>query len=162
MSSSLINLLLVGASRTVRLFSSQSRSLWTCNAQRMDEVQRAKDAAANQAATATIFSKIIDKSIPANIIMEDDKCIAFHDVSPQAPVHALVIPKKPIPRLSEATVDDTLLLGHLMNTARLVANELKLKEGFRIVINDGIHGSQSIYHLHIHVLGGRQMGWPPG
>nr|CAB3252845.1 histidine triad nucleotide-binding protein 1-like [Phallusia mammillata] len=128
-----------------------------------DEVARAKEAAKKYSGTEpTIFSKIIDKSIPANIIYEDEQCLAFHDVNPQAPVHALVIPKIPVPQLSKATDDEAPLLGHLLNTARKVAKQLKLEEGFRIVINDGVDGSQSVYHLHIHILGGRQMGWPPG
>uniref|UniRef100_H2Z0S7 HIT domain-containing protein n=1 Tax=Ciona savignyi TaxID=51511 RepID=H2Z0S7_CIOSA len=110
----------------------------------------------------TIFSKIIDKSIPAKIVFEDDQCLAFHDVSPQAPVHVLVIPKLPIPQLSKATDDDKPLLGHLLTTAKKVAETLKLEEGYRIVINDGVNGAQSVYHLHIHILGGRQMNWPPG
>ncbi|XP_029438999.1 histidine triad nucleotide-binding protein 2, mitochondrial [Rhinatrema bivittatum] len=110
----------------------------------------------------TIFSKIIDRSIPADIIHEDEKCLAFRDVNPQAPLHFLVIPKTPIPRISEVTEDDKELLGHLMVTASRLAKKEGLDEGYRLVINDGKHGSQSVYHLHIHVIGGRQMGWPPG
>jgi len=110
----------------------------------------------------TIFSKIIDKSIPANIEYEDDKCLVFHDVNPQAPVHCLVIPKQHIPQLSEAADEDTELLGHLLTVARKTATgSLNLKNGFRIVINDGVEGAQSVYHLHVHILGGRQMTWPP-
>uniref|UniRef100_A0A3B3ZTU2 HIT domain-containing protein n=1 Tax=Periophthalmus magnuspinnatus TaxID=409849 RepID=A0A3B3ZTU2_9GOBI len=110
----------------------------------------------------TIFSRVIDKSIPADIIYEDDKCLAFRDISPQAPVHFLVIPRVPIPRISEAKDDDTELLGHLLVIAKNVAKKEGLQEGYRIVINDGKHGAQSVYHLHVHVLGGRQMTWPPG
>ncbi|KAG5847992.1 hypothetical protein ANANG_G00132140 [Anguilla anguilla] len=110
----------------------------------------------------TIFSKVIDKSIPADIIYEDDKCLAFRDISPQAPVHFLVIPRTPIPRISAVEDDDAQLLGHLLVVAKNVAQKEGLVEGYRVVINDGKHGAQSVYHLHIHVLGGRQMSWPPG
>ncbi|CAH1250769.1 HINT1 [Branchiostoma lanceolatum] len=110
----------------------------------------------------TIFSKILDGSIPADIIHDDDKCIAFRDVSPQAPKHFLVIPRAPIPQLSMAQDDDSQLLGHLLNVARKTAVKEGLDNGYRVVINDGKDGSQSVYHLHVHVLGGRQMGWPPG
>lgn len=89
--------------------------------------------------------------------------MAFHDVSPEAPVHFLVIPKLPMPRLQDAKEDDSALLGHLMYTAKKCASEQGLDEnGYRVVINNGHHGSQSVFHLHIHVLGGRQMQWPPG
>ncbi|XP_037114660.1 histidine triad nucleotide-binding protein 2, mitochondrial [Syngnathus acus] len=111
---------------------------------------------------ATIFSKVIDKSLPADIIYEDDKCLAFRDISPQAPVHFLVIPKMLIPRISQASDDDAELLGHLLVVAKKVAKQEALTEGYRVVINDGKHGAQSVYHLHLHVLGGRQMAWPPG
>uniref|UniRef100_A0A803T2W4 HIT domain-containing protein n=1 Tax=Anolis carolinensis TaxID=28377 RepID=A0A803T2W4_ANOCA len=90
------------------------------------------------------------------------QCVAFRDVSPQAPVHVLVIPRKPIPRLSQAEEADTQLLGHLLLVASQVAKAEGLSEGYRVVINDGKHGAQSVYHLHLHILGGRQMGWPPG
>ncbi|CAK8683729.1 adenosine 5'-monophosphoramidase HINT1-like [Clavelina lepadiformis] len=129
-----------------------------------DEVSKAKIAAAEKCNNyePTIFSKIIDKSIPAEIIYEDDQCLAFHDVNPQAPIHALVIPKENIPQLSQARDDHLVLLGHLLITAKKVASQLHLVKGYRIVINDGVEGSQSVYHLHIHVMGGRQMNWPPG
>ncbi|KAL4660447.1 histidine triad nucleotide-binding protein 2, mitochondrial-like [Arapaima gigas] len=110
----------------------------------------------------TIFSKVLDRSIPADIIYEDRKCVAFRDVNPQAPVHFLVIPRIPIPRISKAKDDDAELLGHLLVVAKNMALQEGLQEGYRIVINDGKHGSQSVYHLHVHVLGGRQMKWPPG
>lgn len=126
-----------------------------------DEVFNAKEAA-KMKGQSTIFDKIIDKTIPADIIHEDDKCLAFHDVNPQAPVHMLVIPKFRITMLSESTSEHTQLLGHLLNVAREVADNAELSDGYRIVINNGVHGSQSIYHLHIHVMGGRQMQWPPG
>ncbi|XP_076006979.1 putative HIT-like protein Synpcc7942_1390 isoform X2 [Genypterus blacodes] len=128
-----------------------------------DEVQLAKEASKRYVSAApTIFSKVIDKSIPADIIYEDDKCLAFRDISPQAPVHFLVIPRLPIPRISEAKDDDAELLGHLLVVAKNVAKKESLAEGYRVVINDGQHGAQTVYHLHIHVLGGRQMMWPPG
>ncbi|XP_002125177.2 putative HIT-like protein slr1234 [Ciona intestinalis] len=128
-----------------------------------DEVDLAKLAAERfGSGETTIFSKIIDKTIPANIVYEDDQCLAFHDVNPQAPVHVLVIPKFPIPQLSKSTDQDKQLLGHLLSTARDVAELLKLEKGYRVVINDGVDGAQSVYHLHIHILGGRQMQWPPG
>ncbi|XP_034644668.1 histidine triad nucleotide-binding protein 2, mitochondrial [Trachemys scripta elegans] len=110
----------------------------------------------------TIFSKIIDRTIRADILYEDDKCLAFRDVAPQAPVHFLVIPKHPIPRLSLVATGDTELLGHLLVVASQTAKVEGLVDGYRVVINDGKQGSQSVYHLHLHVLGGRQMGWPPG
>ncbi|XP_041985446.1 histidine triad nucleotide-binding protein 1-like [Aricia agestis] len=111
----------------------------------------------------TIFGKIIRKEIPAKIVFEDDQCMAFHDVNPQAPTHILVIPKKPIPQLSKSEDADEQLLGHLLVAARKIAAQEGLdKSGFRLVVNDGKNGAQSVYHLHIHILGGRQMQWPPG
>uniref|UniRef100_A0A3P8YD88 HIT domain-containing protein n=1 Tax=Esox lucius TaxID=8010 RepID=A0A3P8YD88_ESOLU len=128
-----------------------------------DEVNLAKEASKKYGSSApTIFSKVIDKSIPADIIYEDDKCLAFRDISPQAPVHFLVIPRVAIPRISEAKDDDAELLGHLLVVAKNVAKKERLHNGYRVVINDGKHGAQSVYHLHIHVLGGRQLNWPPG
>ncbi|XP_009580908.1 PREDICTED: histidine triad nucleotide-binding protein 1-like [Fulmarus glacialis] len=90
------------------------------------------------------------------------KCLAFHDISPQAPTHFLVIPKKPIVRLSEAEDSDESLLGHLMIVGKKCAANLGLTNGFRMVVNEGPEGGQSVYHVHLHVLGGRQLGWPPG
>ncbi len=110
----------------------------------------------------TIFQKIIDREIPAKLAHEDEHCIAFHDVSPQAPVHVLVVPKKLIPRVGEASPEDQALLGHLLLTAGYLAKELDLDEGFRVVINNGPHGGESVPHLHVHLLGGRQLAWPPG
>ncbi|CAN8023067.1 unnamed protein product [Ixodes persulcatus] len=110
----------------------------------------------------TIFSKILDKSIPADIIYEDDKCLAFRDVNPQAKVHFLVIPRKHIPMLDHAGTEDTELLGHLLLVSKKVAAQENLQDGYRLVINNGKDGCQSVYHLHVHVIGGRQMGWPPG
>ncbi|VDN97173.1 unnamed protein product [Rodentolepis nana] len=108
-----------------------------------------------------IFAKIVRKEIPAKFIYEDEECVAFHDISPQAPTHFLVLPKKPISKLDAATDEDTKLLGHLLLVAKKVAAEQKLDKGFRVVINNGPHGGQSVYHLHVHVLGGKQLGWPP-
>jgi histidine triad (HIT) family protein len=111
----------------------------------------------------SIFSKIIAREIPARIIYEDDLCVAFHDVNPQAPTHILVIPKKEILRLTAAGTDDKALLGHLLLTARDIAKKEGIGEsGFRIVINSGPDGGETVPHLHVHVLGGRHMDWPPG
>ncbi len=110
----------------------------------------------------TIFQKIIDREIPAKLAHEDEHCIAFHDVAPQAPVHVLVVPKKLIPRVGEASPEDQALLGHLLLTAGNLAQELDLAEGFRVVINNGAHGGESVPHLHVHLLGGRPLAWPPG
>lgn len=132
-----------------------------------DEVSKAQAAASASASASatTIFDKIISKEIPATIIHEDETCLAFRDVAPQAPVHFLVIPKVKggLSRLSNAEEADAPLLGHLVYVASKVARQEGLgEEGFRLVINDGPNGSQSVYHLHIHVLGARQMTWPPG
>ncbi|XP_060808686.1 adenosine 5'-monophosphoramidase HINT1 [Amyelois transitella] len=125
-----------------------------------DEVEKAQSAVAGG---DTIFGKILRKEIPAKFVYEDDECVAFHDVNPQAPTHILVIPRKPIPQLSKADDADEKLLGHLLIAARKVAAQAGLdKSGFRLVINDGKDGAQSVYHLHIHVIGGRQLKWPPG
>jgi len=110
----------------------------------------------------TIFGKIARKEIPSNIVYEDEISLAFRDVSPQAPTHILVIPKKPIPQLSRAEDEDEALLGRLLIVAKRVAKQEGLHAGYRIVINDGKMGCQSVYHLHLHVIGGRQLGWPPG
>lgn len=110
----------------------------------------------------TIFKRIIDREIPAKIVHEDDRCLAFHDVNPQAPVHVLVIPRKEIPSLADASDADAELLGHLLVTARHLAAKLGLANGYRIVINAGPDGGQTVDHLHVHLLGGRSLGWPPG
>jgi histidine triad (HIT) family protein len=110
----------------------------------------------------TIFQKIIDGEIPADLLHDDDECVAIRDANPQAPSHLLVIPKKLIRRTSEASQEDKTLLGHLLLVAKKVADEEDLNEGFRIVVNNGPAGGESVPHLHVHVLGGRQMGWPPG
>ncbi|KAK3094392.1 hypothetical protein FSP39_001167 [Pinctada imbricata] len=110
----------------------------------------------------TIFGKILRKEIPTTFIYEDEQCVAFNDVSPQAPTHFLIIPRKPIVQLSSSDDGDEQLLGHLLVVARRVAKQAGLEDGYRVVINDGKDGGQSVYHLHVHVFGGRQMGWPPG
>lgn len=110
----------------------------------------------------TIFGKIIRREIPADIVYEDDLCLAFKDVNPQAPVHVLVIPKKPIAKLADAESDDHALMGHLLLTVKRVAEQLELTNGYRVIINTGQDGGQTVYHLHLHLLGGRAMGWPPG
>ncbi len=112
--------------------------------------------------TDTIFGKIIRKEIPADIVYEDDLALAFKDVNPQAPTHVLIIPKQPIPQLSLATADDQALLGHLLLTVKKIAEQLNLAKGYRVVINNGEDGGQTVYHLHIHLLGDRSMQWPPG
>ncbi len=110
----------------------------------------------------TLFQRIIDREVPARIEHEDEHCIVIHDINPQAPVHLLVIPKKPIARVSETTADDQAVLGHLLLTAGLVARNLGLTDGFRLVINNGRLASESVPHLHVHLLAKRPMRWPPG
>jgi histidine triad (HIT) family protein len=110
----------------------------------------------------TIFSRIIRREIPARIEHEDDLCLAFHDVAPQAPVHLLVIPKRPIPSLADVTAADEPLLGHLVGVASALARKLGLDDGYRLVVNCGRDGGQTVHHLHVHLLGGRHLGWPPG
>ena len=110
----------------------------------------------------TIFSRIIRREIPARIEYEDDLCLAFHDVAPQSPVHLLVIPKQPIPSLVEVTEADEPLLGHLVAVASSLARKLGLDDGYRLVVNCGRDGGQTVHHLHVHLLGGRSLGWPPG
>jgi histidine triad (HIT) family protein len=113
-------------------------------------------------AAKTIFQKIIDKEIPAKIVYEDERCLAFHDVAPQAPVHVLVIPKKPISSVAAIEDSDVPLIAHLWIVIRNLAGELNLNGGYRVVVNCGRDGGQSVDHLHFHLLGGRQMTWPPG
>jgi histidine triad (HIT) family protein len=110
----------------------------------------------------TIFAKIIRREIPAEIVYEDDLSLAFKDINAQAPTHILVIPKKLIPRVSEAVSEDLSLLGHLLLTVKKVAEQAGLTDGYRVVINNGDDGGQTVDHLHLHILGGRQMQWPPG
>ena len=114
-------------------------------------------------AEKTLFEKICAKEIPATIVHEDDRCIAFRDISPQAPVHILIIPRKPIPRVGLAVEDDGAVLGDLLLTAAAVARIEGIAEsGYRLVINNGPDGGEAVPHLHVHLLGGRQMKWPPG
>ncbi len=111
----------------------------------------------------TIFKKIIDKEIPAEIVYEDELCLAFHDVSPQAPVHVLLIPKKEIVNVASLEEEDRVLAGHLLMTVGKVARELGVdQDGYRVVANCGLNGGQSVDHLHLHILAGRQLNWPPG
>ncbi len=111
----------------------------------------------------TIFEKIIAREIPADIVFEDDQCLAFRDIDPQAPVHVLLVPKRVIPRIGASTWDDQSLLGHMLVKAGELATMLGLaKDGFRIVINHGPNGGETVPHLHMHILGGRPMAWPPG
>ncbi|MBL9217824.1 MAG: histidine triad nucleotide-binding protein [Opitutaceae bacterium] len=110
----------------------------------------------------TIFQKIIDREIPAMLAHEDEHCIAIHDINPQAPVHVLVIPKKLIPRVGEATAADQPILGHLLLTAAALAQKLGLESGYRLVINNGRDGGETVPHLHVHLLGKRPLAWPPG
>lgn len=109
----------------------------------------------------TIFGRIARGEIPANKVYEDDLCLAFHDVAPQAPTHILVIPRQAIPRLSQSADGDEALLGHLLRVAAKVAKAAGLAD-YRLVVNDGAGAGQTVFHLHVHVLGGRAMGWPPG
>lgn len=111
---------------------------------------------------ATIFKRIIDKEIPAKIVFEDDQCLAFHDAAPQAPTHVLIIPKQEICNLAAVSAGDEALLGHLLLVAKQVADQLGLANGYRTVINCGRDGGQSVDHLHVHLLGGRTLHWPPG
>jgi len=110
----------------------------------------------------TLFMKIINHEIPADIIYEDDQCLAFRDISPQAPMHVLLLPKKPIEKLSDAEVDDQSLLGYLMLKASDIARDEGYGDVFRLVVNNGSGAGQSVFHLHIHILAGRVMNWPPG
>ena len=110
----------------------------------------------------TIFEKIIARQIPAEIIWEDDDVVAFQDVNPQAPVHVLIVPKKVVPRLADATESDRGLLGKLLLVARDLATKLDLSSGYRVVINNGPDAGESVPHLHVHLLGKRALAWPPG
>lgn len=109
----------------------------------------------------TLFQKIADGEIPARIVYEDDRCIALHDINPQAPVHLLVVPRKPIARPDAIEPEDEALVGHLFVAAREVARQEGLTD-YRLVMNNGAEAGQSVFHIHLHVLGGRKMKWPPG
>ena len=110
----------------------------------------------------TLFEKIIDKELPASIVYEDEHCVAFKDINPGAPTHVLLVPRKPLPKLSDATPADQALLGHLMLVAPRVAERLGIGDAFRLAINNGAAAGQSVFHLHLHILGGRPLKWPPG
>ena len=113
---------------------------------------------------STIFSKIINKEIPANIVFESENILAFKDINPQAPVHILIIPKIEIPKVTDLSgIEHGVLLGEMIDAANKLAKDMGIEEeGFRLVFNCGDNGGQEVYHLHLHLLGGRQMKWPPG
>lgn len=113
-------------------------------------------------ADKTLFSKIIDREIPAQLLHEDDRCVAFADIDPKAPVHFLVVPKKPLDRIENMQPEDEALVGHLMFVATQVAKAQGLEDGYRLVMNNGALAGQTVFHIHLHVLGGRAMSWPPG
>jgi histidine triad (HIT) family protein len=110
----------------------------------------------------TLFEKIIDREIPGDIVHEDVHCVAFRDINAGAPVHILLVPRKPIPRLCDATADDQTLLGHLMLVASKIAADQGYGEAYRLVVNNGAPAGQSVFHLHLHILAGRPLKWPPG
>lgn len=110
----------------------------------------------------TLFQKICDKELSAQVVYEDADVVAFRDINPQAPTHVLIVPRKPIPRIAEADAGDAGLLGRLLLKAAEVARTLGLERGFRLVVNNGPDGGEAVPHLHVHILGGRPMQWPPG
>ena len=110
----------------------------------------------------TIFQKIIDKELPADIVYEDDSCLAFKDINPVAPVHILIIPKKKIEKISDSNQEDKELLGHLLLVAGDIAKDLGIEDAFRLVVNNGAGAQQTVFHLHIHLIAGREFQWPPG
>lgn len=111
----------------------------------------------------TLFTKIINKEVPAKIIYEDDKVVAFDDINPQAPIHKLIVPRKEIPSLNHLAAGDAEVIAHMMQVAKHLAKELAIADdGYRLVINCNAHGGQTVDHIHMHLLGGRQMIWPPG
>ena len=110
----------------------------------------------------TIFQKIIDKELPADIVYEDDTCLAFKDINPVAPVHILVIPKKRIEKISDSNTEDKELLGHLFLVAGNIARDLGIEDAFRLVVNNGAGAQQTVFHLHVHLIAGREFNWPPG
>ena len=110
----------------------------------------------------TIFDKIIRKEIPSDIVYEDELCLAFKDVNPQAPIHILIIPKKSIAKVADANNDDQNVLGHMLLMAGKIAKDLGVKDAFRLVVNNGEEAGQTVFHLHIHLLAGRDFSWPPG
>ncbi|HVT37001.1 MAG TPA: histidine triad nucleotide-binding protein [Nevskiaceae bacterium] len=110
----------------------------------------------------TLFEKIIAREIPATFVHEDEHCVAFRDISPAAPTHVLLVPRKPLTMLTDASAEDQLLLGHLMLTASKIARDLGVGDAFRLAVNNGAGAGQSVFHLHLHILGGRPLKWPPG
>lgn len=110
----------------------------------------------------TLFEKIIQRDIPADIVYEDEVCVAFRDVNPQAPTHVLIVPRRPLDRVANATEEDQTMLGHLLLAAGKVAEQLGCRDAFRLVVNNGADAGQSVFHLHVHLLAGRAFGWPPG
>lgn len=110
----------------------------------------------------TVFKRIIDREIPANIVYEDDLCLAFHDINPAAPTHVVVIPKKEIPTVNDIAPEDEPLIGHLFVVIKQIARELGLSDGYRVAVNCGRDAGQEVFHLHLHLLGGRKLSWPPG
>ena len=113
-------------------------------------------------AKKTLFQKIIDREEPGDILYEDDQCVALRDINPQAPTHVLIVPRKPIPTLDALTEDDEALVGHLFLIAQKVAAEEGLSDGYRTVFNNGPDARQTVDHIHLHLIGGRGMSWPPG
>ena len=110
----------------------------------------------------SIFTKIKNKEIPGNVIYEDDKCFALEDINPQAPVHILIIPHKEIAKISDSTPEDKELLGHLLLVSKTIAQKYELENNYRLVINNGAGAGQSVFHIHVHLMGGRSLDWPPG
>lgn len=110
----------------------------------------------------TLFEKILDGELPADLVWQDDHCGAFRDINPQAPTHVLIVPRKPLPGIADMTEDDRALLGHLYFVATEIARREGLEHGYRLVVNQGEHGQQTVPHLHVHLIGGRPLGWPPG
>ena len=110
----------------------------------------------------SIFTKIKNKEIPGNIIYEDDKCFALEDINPQAPVHILIIPHKEIAKISDCTPEDKELLGHLLIVSKTIAQKYELENNYRLIINNGAGAGQSVFHIHVHLMGGRSLDWPPG
>ena len=110
----------------------------------------------------SIFTKIKNKEIPGNVIYEDDKCFALEDINPQAPVHILIIPHKEIAKISDSTPEDKELLGHLVLVSKTIAQKYELENNYRLIINNGAGAGQSVFHIHVHLMGGRSLDWPPG
>ena len=110
----------------------------------------------------SIFTKIKNKEIPGNVIYEDDKCFALEDINPQAPVHILIIPHKEIAKISDSTPEDKELLGHLLLVSKTIAQKYELENNYRLIINNGAGAGQSVFHIHVHLMGGRRLDWPPG